>query len=124
MSGVVTVRVDLRLPDELHAALKAAAVEGGRTLHGEVLWRLRVTEPGVRVAVGVETERDAGVVAESQEPDHGRAQTSGEGDSRTNPRVSVSRSVSASEPEPTVEGNWGARLAANQAERLRKGRYA
>ncbi len=31
----------LRLPDELHSLLKVAAGEAGRSLHGEVLWRLR-----------------------------------------------------------------------------------
>lgn len=36
----LTVRVDLRLPEALHAALKEAARAGGRSLHGEVLWRL------------------------------------------------------------------------------------
>ncbi len=31
----------LRLPDDLHDALKAAAVEDARSLNGEILWLLR-----------------------------------------------------------------------------------
>jgi predicted HicB family RNase H-like nuclease len=33
-------QITLRLPDELHATLKAAAKASRRSLHAEILWRL------------------------------------------------------------------------------------
>ncbi len=41
------------MPDDLHASLKAAADAAERSLHGEVLWRLR-GNVGVRLRVGDE----------------------------------------------------------------------
>lgn len=43
-------RIDLRVSDELHASLRTAAHEHGRSLHSEVIWRLRATEGGPAVA--------------------------------------------------------------------------
>jgi len=37
----VMPKLNLRLPDDLHAALKAAADEDQRSLNGEILWLLR-----------------------------------------------------------------------------------
>jgi hypothetical protein len=34
-------KLNLRLPDDLHAALTAAAAEDERSLNGEILWLLR-----------------------------------------------------------------------------------
>lgn len=39
--GVVVVSFTLRLPDELHASLKAEAARQGRSLHAQILWRLQ-----------------------------------------------------------------------------------
>lgn len=33
-------QISLRLPDELHARLKAEAERNRRSLHAEILWRL------------------------------------------------------------------------------------
>lgn len=35
------VNFNLRLPDDLHAAVKAAAERDGRSAHGQMLWYLR-----------------------------------------------------------------------------------
>ncbi|KND31422.1 hypothetical protein IQ63_26620 [Streptomyces acidiscabies] len=35
------VNFNLRLPDDLHAAIKAAAEHDGRSAHGQMLWYLR-----------------------------------------------------------------------------------
>ncbi|MGW1622694.1 toxin-antitoxin system HicB family antitoxin [Streptomyces sp. NPDC002172] len=35
------VNFNLRLPDDLHAAIKAAAERDGRSAHGQMLWYLR-----------------------------------------------------------------------------------
>ncbi|QNP72109.1 toxin-antitoxin system HicB family antitoxin [Streptomyces roseirectus] len=35
------VNFNLRLPDDLHAAIKAAAAHDGRSAHGQMLWYLR-----------------------------------------------------------------------------------
>ncbi|WP_416973566.1 Arc family DNA-binding protein [Streptomyces sp. 4F14] len=42
------VNFNLRLPDDLHAAIKAAAEHDGRSAHGQMLWYLRqaVESPG------------------------------------------------------------------------------
>lgn len=36
----MTKQISLRLPDELHEQLKAAAEHNRRSLHAEILWRL------------------------------------------------------------------------------------
>lgn len=41
-------RMSLRLPDELHAKLKAAAQRSRRSLHAEILWRLERQPPESR----------------------------------------------------------------------------
>lgn len=38
-------QISLRLPDELHELLKAAAERNLRSLHAEILWRLWQLEP-------------------------------------------------------------------------------
>ncbi|HEY2086998.1 MAG TPA: Arc family DNA-binding protein [Mycobacterium sp.] len=38
-------QISLRLPDELHKQLKAAAERNVRSLHAEIIWRLREMEP-------------------------------------------------------------------------------
>ena len=40
----MTKQISLRLPDELHEQLKAAAKRNCRSLHAEILWRLRQME--------------------------------------------------------------------------------
>lgn len=41
---MATKQIALRLPDELHARLKAAAERNRRSLHAEILWRLEHSE--------------------------------------------------------------------------------
>jgi predicted DNA-binding protein len=40
----MTKQISLRLPDELHERLKAAAERARRSLHAEILWRLEKEE--------------------------------------------------------------------------------
>lgn len=43
-------QLSLRLPDELHQKLKAAAEHNRRSLHAEILWRLEQDQESERQA--------------------------------------------------------------------------
>lgn len=50
------VNFNLRLPDELHAAIKAAAERDGRSAHGQMLWYLRLATAAPETTVRPEGE--------------------------------------------------------------------
>jgi len=41
-------QITLRLPEDMHARLKAAAERNRRSLHAEILWRLEQSEQDAR----------------------------------------------------------------------------